>query len=497
MKRVFSLFVIFFVFVFSVVAQTRNPSLGINQANVWQFGASSGLGPKDAPSIHWNTGVPIVMNDGNGGEVTSVCDSLGNQQIAGGAFKIYNRLHNVIQNGGGVIGDSGWINILQNSMAVPKPKDPNTIYFFTSSVTVKYCTIDMQLDGGNGGITVRNKELHPYPTGIKLAGVHHCNGTDVWVVGHEWQNDKFFAYLVTQDGIDTTPVISAVGPLDNDNPTWQGGSIKFSPNGKRLAFATPGKVTPSYVFDFDNSTGVITSPIVLKKDTGDWGTSFSPDNSKLYIGTNNGRLLQYNLDAGNAIAVAASRAVIYDNEIYQTAYAFGHMQIGPNGKIYVTKKGWPGSDYMGVIENPNALDTFCNFNPVSINLTGGFGATFGPINTLESYYYTGTSAYPCYEDTIVNNLSDIVTEVDMHASPNPFSDYTLIELSGDAITNEKINFKLFDGLGQEYENHITETYFTEKKANVVFRRGNLSVGVYFLKVYSSSNNIGTIKLSLV
>jgi len=489
---------IIFFWCSSCLAQTRNPALDINRANIWHFGWESVSLANDAPSLHFDSITPYVLNIGPGGTVATACDSLGTLQIYGGSYRLYNKNHAWVAGSPGPIGDS--LPFSQHAVAVPKPKDPNLIYYFTVPLSLKYNLVDMSLDGGNGKIIEYNVTVYPFPPGVgsKIAAVHHCNGSDVWVMVQELYTDSFLAFLVTDTGINTTPVISEIGPSANEfGSAEQGGVIKFSPNGKRMAVTYKGARNHPQVFDFDNSTGVLSNPIALQKDVADQGLSFSPDNSKLYIGTHEFLLLQYDLQAGDSAAIATSRKVI-ENSL---PAVYPYMQIGRDAKIYLGVYT-NISDYIrhvGVINNPNALGTLCDFNPRGIYLNGARLHIAGMMNTVESYYYTGTSAFPCYGDTnIINSVSNFAEGFCAWVYPNPFMDKALIEISSvQPITIKgRIDYLLFDALGREYKINYSEVNRDAYSVRIVLNKGRLNSGIYFLTVKTFNTSV-TIKLSLL
>lgn len=479
---------------FSLFAQTRNPAQDINRANIWHFGAQSGAGTLDAPSLHFINDSVFVENHGWGGEVSSLCDSTGVLQAYGGAFKLRNRLDAIMKNSG-FIGDSGLVNILQNSLAVPKPKNPDTIYYFTSSVAFRYTVINMQGDNGKGEVVKKNIRLYPGTVGVKLTAVHHCNGIDVWVVGHEWLSDKFFAYLVTENGIDTVPVISAIGPIDNSQPDWQGGAIKFSPDGNKLAYSSGSGNIPQYLFDFDKTTGLIYNSIRLLTTNAADAVSFSPDNTKLYFGSNNGVIVQYDLTSSDSSIIVASRKLIFN----QPAKPITYLQIGRNGKIYVQQGGLPDRYYLGVINYPNLADTLCDYEPFVISLNNARGGSDGIINTVESFFYKGSSAYPCYGDTTDTTVNNVVTDdfqIYARAYPNPFESYTLIEIESTFQIKGTADYQFYDALGQQCKTHITELISGNYEIRAILQKGQLNSGMYFLHVKTKNQTI-TIKLSIL
>ncbi|MBK7147788.1 MAG: T9SS type A sorting domain-containing protein [Bacteroidetes bacterium] len=473
-------------------AQNRNPALDINRANIWRFGTTSSFGANDVPGLDFSNGTPVVINSGNNPPAhgaTSISDDNG-LQLYGGYQSIFDRTDNPLLNAG-VVGDSGWIGIGPSNIAIPMPKSPNLIYYFSAQVTLKYTVVDMSLNNGMGQAILRNVQLEQYPVESKLAAVHHCNGSDVWIVGHRWETNTFYAYLLTDTGIITIPIVTSIGPVANAAGTFQGGEIKFSPNGKKLVFASFG-AAPSLpvLFDFDKSTGSISNPLPLQLDTGVGAASFSPDNSKLYTCSGEGYIRQYDLNAGSAMDIVNSRRTIV-----KAFMSFSPMQIGRDGKIYVAIQGLPHSRYMAVIHKPNELDTLCQPEIYAVYLNGAKGYPKSLMNTIESFFYTGSSAYPCYGDT----LTDILTisnrdGIMIRAHPNPFSDYTIIDVTG-ISSEEEVAYQLYDLLGREYPAQVTENNVWNGK-QLHFYKARLPTGVYLLTV-KTTHQSQAVKLTIL
>lgn len=491
MRHTFTLLIIL-LYSYWCRAQTRNPALDVNRTNIWRFGDASLPGASDVPGLDFSNGTPVVINAGSNpvfDGATTISDGNGNLQLYGGDQSIFDRNNSLLSNAG-VVGDSGWIGISPCNIAIPMPNSPNLIYYFSAQVSLKYTVVDMNFNNGKGEAILRNVELEPIPVESKLAAVHHCNGNDVWIVGHRWLTNTFYAYLLTDTGINPTPVLSNVGPVANEQGFWQAGCIKFSPNGNKIVIAFGGFNEPPYLFDFDKSTGVINNPIPLQKDIGENGLSFSPDNSKLYISTINGLVLQYNLNATNAADIANSR-----REILNVFTSFVSIQMGLDGKIYIIPAGNPHRKFLTVINHPNNLDTLCHPQLDAIYLNGGYGNGGTLLNTLESFFYTGSSAYPCYGDTTTSGSNiDNEDAIALKVYPNPFTDYSFIEVTGPNARG-KLEYQLCDIAGKVLPTHITETDWWDGK-RLIFHRARLPTGIYMLTV-KTLHQTQTIKLSVL
>lgn len=301
---------------------------------------------------------------------SSIADSAGNLLFYTEGKTVWNRFHQVMSNGTGLLGDSA---STQSGLIVKQPGNRNIYFVFSLDYLghangLHYSTVDMDQANGLGAVTIKNT-LIVTPSSEKLAAVRHCNGEDIWVVSHDYPGNTFRANLVTASGVSSEAVLSSTGIYYMDVVFTQG-SMKFSPDGKRLGacafyFNIPGAEYGGFeIFDFDNATGVVSNAFTLKTSGLAYGCEFSPDGSKFYGVAMAGdtRLSQWDLNAGSGPAIAASE---YGFPVSRAT----SLQLAVNGKIYISKNG-QGS--MDVIDNPNAGGANCNYvanaQPVSPNL---------------------------------------------------------------------------------------------------------------------------------
>lgn len=325
-----------------------------NQTMNWFFGQHAGITFSTAPPTFLSGG---QLNTDEG--TSSVSDNLGNLLFYSDGINVYDRNHNQMPNGFGLSGNTSTTQCL----IVPKPGSSTQYYLFTppwefSSDSLRYSIVDITLNGGYGDVSVKNIGLMSNPT-EKLAAVLSSNGSDIWLITHMFLNANFYSWLITPSGISTTPVISTTGNIYNGNSGNKVGQLKVSPCGNRLA---SGVNNDNFLelFNFNNSTGVVSNPILLAIWTnaaayGVYGVEFSPDGFKLYASTMTpGYILQFNLLAGNASAIIASQDTI---AISPNNYN-GALQLGLDGKIYLAKNG---DSYLACITAPNQLGSACNY----------------------------------------------------------------------------------------------------------------------------------------
>jgi len=364
--------ILFILFTTQLYSQIPGPTTN------WYFGNNAG--------ITFNSGTPIALTNGalfTAEGVATISDNSGNLLFYTDGVTVYNRNHLVMTNGMGLFGDA---SSTQSSIIVQKPGSTNIYYIFTSDNDVGpngicYSTVDMNLSGGLGAVTVKNTSLQS-PSCEKLCVVRHCNNTDAWVISHDWNTNVFRAWSIDNSMVGNVQTWSSAGIVPSGIPQSAYGQLKASSDGKKLAacyygFAGSGANTLQ-IYDFNNLTGVVTNAQTLATDQGLYGCEFSPDNKVLYAGTISRLLLQFNL-CSNPI----SRYVISN-----TGLSIFSLQLGPDGKIYVAK----GSTSLSVINNPNVVGVGCGYSDLSVSLAGRMGR-FGLPN-FASYYAPPQFVFP-------------------------------------------------------------------------------------------------------
>lgn len=331
---------------------------GQGEGNIWYFGSNAGL--------DFNTGNPVVTSGGmvstyEGSAVIS--DAAGNLLFYTDGITIWDRNHLAMPNGTGLLGD---LSSSQSSLIIQKPGSSTVYYVFTldnqgEANGLRYSEVDMTLNSGLGDVTSNKNVLLHTPTTEKITAVKHCNNEDIWVITHDCNTDVFRCFLVTGQGINLTPVLSNVGVQHSASALNVNavGYMKASPRGNKLALGIYG-IDIFEVFDFNNGTGIVSNPITFTNYTDAYGVEFSPDGTKLYMaGVFMGSLWQVDLCAGDSLSIVSSAV-----QVGMPSFP-GGMQLAPDGKIYVTLYN---SSWLGVINNPDAPGTACNYvnNAVSI-----------------------------------------------------------------------------------------------------------------------------------
>ncbi|AUC77017.1 T9SS type B sorting domain-containing protein [Olleya sp. Bg11-27] len=387
---------ILFLF-FSLYTQAQGES-----AN-WYFGNFAGL--------TFNSGNPVALIDGALATMegcATISDPNGNLLFYTDGKTVWDKTHNIMPNGVGLMGDS---SSTESAIIIPKPGSNTSYYIFTTDKPnyflspndpiegLNYSEVDMQLNNGLGDVVSTNKNNHlitydannalqnEYKNSEKLTAVTHSNGVDVWVIT-QFIN-KFFAFQVTANGVIETPLTSTVPQNVFPRFNQEGsnitaiGYLKVSPDGKQIAIAhsSVNSGTPDtglkksgrvLLYDFNNTTGQVTNERLILDNSYPYGVEFSPDSKLLYITATvfsisntfvNSSLIQYNTEAND---IASSR--IFINTSQNVA---GALQLAIDGKIY--RAGYilfgQGS-HLSVINNPNDLGVSCNYSHNTFYLQG-------------------------------------------------------------------------------------------------------------------------------
>jgi hypothetical protein len=360
---------------------------GSGENNHWIMGGGSGN------HIDFSNGTPIVSPVPNNGAnplatiegVATISDRNGNLLFYSDGDHLYNRNHEQFFYGMGAGSSSA-----QGVLIVPDPGDSQSYYVFTAENFggMAYHTgrglsyLKVNMNGGLGGVSSQYITLLG-TCGEKLSATKHCNGTDVWVVAHGFNDRKFYSYLITAAGLQA-PVITEVGTSQAGNNSIGGQAIgmhKFSPDGNKL-FSSTLTLYFSELFDFDNSTGIMSNPYNFPIPAHIYSAEFSPDGTKLYYAKDGSNIIYgCDISSGNAQAITSSITTVGVSSVPNYV---GTFQIAPDGKIYIARNG---DMFIDVIHNPNGPLTNCGFETEALRLPNA--SLYGLQNILVSPKYTG------------------------------------------------------------------------------------------------------------
>lgn len=334
----------------------------------------------------------------------------------------------------------------QEALAVPFPEHDSLyllfhIYYgFTNNLKSEllYSVINMNMDSGRGGVDMVQRNIpllgslfNGTNVLFKLTAILHCNKKDIWIVGHLANSDKYFAFLITANGVNPTPVYSTGNFIpsmnfpDSINHPMLGGCIKVSPSGNRIAAAYKS-LDFIELGDFDSQTGMVSNvkkivaapppsdtiyyPIYIHRfHYGPDGVEFSPSGNKLYVSSNyevmttnsyfTGFLYQFDASLPSEAQVQNSRYFI-DSIVN---YRAGAIQLANNGKMYINFEG-----SLSEIADPENAGGSCNYTPLSILVTNQSFTRPLPIY-LQSYLrYPVIATGNCQFQNITFSIQNLV-----------------------------------------------------------------------------------------
>jgi|GEM_PF-3587239 len=365
--------------VLTLCALSSGPLCAQRFDHYWYFGNGAG--------IDFSSGSPMSIPGGKTATfegVAVVSDPITHNRVFyTDGVSVWDSTHQLINIPGGLMGGR---SSTQSSVIVPVPGFSRRYCIVTTAEGegAKNRTVGMRytvLDFNEPNIIVALNEPLLAPATEKVTAVRHCNGEDYWIIGHAWQSNAFHAYLLTSQGLNTTGVVSNVGPS-----TAPGGSaagyLSASSDGRMLAMAiySQGDSIENYagMFSFNNATGQVSAEIPLVRFMSPYGICFSPNNSKLYVSTHDvsvqgrGSFLQFDLSSHDSATIVASRETLFVGGL------LGAIEPGIDGRLYVAREG---SNYLSVIPQPDALGAATNFRYNGFVLMYGT-STFGLPNVV-------------------------------------------------------------------------------------------------------------------
>ncbi len=319
------------------------------RANIWYFGNGAGIDFNPLPSDPAVAISNSVMNTTEGTSI--ICDRNGQVVFFTDGDKVWlgdDPVTPFTEVASGIGGTPEPNQSTQSALIVPFPGDETMYYIFTTtaidgfpaSYELRYSVFDLKLNGGLGGIV--DTDANPATflgTLLFTKCTERITSNGNWLIAHEFGNNSFRAYPITAQGIGN-PVISSIGSDHVFTPVQNGqGYMELGSTGNlAVALSTPGTSNTVEIFDFIDSTGMITNYRVadLKIPAGQvYGLEFS--GSKLLTtwsdGTNS-QIVEFFFNAGDSVFISKAPPVSVPPGVH-----LGAIQTGPDGQVYVAVEG--------------------------------------------------------------------------------------------------------------------------------------------------------------
>lgn len=334
-----------------------------NEGNNWYFGNFGGLS--------FNTNPPSVLNDGQlftSEGCTAISDEDGVLLFYSDGITVWDANHDIMPNGTGLLGNP---SSTQSGVIVKKPGDNPIYYLFAvaaegGTAGLTYSEVDMSLNGGLGDVTFNKNIEIVSPTCEKVVAITHSNGADFWIVTHLYNSADYHSYLLTDDGLDNTPIVTTIGEDVGTSISNTIGYLKSSLDGSMVVSAG-WTLDVVELFHFDNATGVLSDLISIDNLNAPYGVEFSPDGQVLYVSEisdsfGDSSVFQYDISSYNEQDIEDSRITLDSS-----TSGYGALQVGPDLKIYLAFFG----NFLGAINQPNTLGTGCDFELEAIDISPG------------------------------------------------------------------------------------------------------------------------------
>jgi len=392
-----------------LIALNTNSVAAQKQNNIWYFGYNAGLDFNFQPPLSISS--DMAAHEG----CASIADPNGNVLFYSNGRQIWDRSHQVMPNGSGLLGGE---SSSQAVLLVPLPNSSSIYYAFTTSQSgsdgvMAYSIIDMNLNGGMGDVVTDFKNIILEPDATEqLTSITHANVKDIWIISHRHNTNEFVSYLLTANGIETIPIVSPIGSIYGNAGA---GTLKPSHNGNKLVAAQANGNDPIIeIFNFNSNSGDISNvkdlnPILNIGDSS-LGIELSPNDSLLYLSASQpDLLLQLNLWTDE---ITVLNSAIFDG--------YGALQLAPDGKIYFSILNL--SQHMDVINQPNKQGFACEYEEKAIELVFGTMCALGLPNLAPYSLFSDTLAKPKLGDDIfVCSDSMLTLQVELPVNCFPIS----------------------------------------------------------------------------
>lgn len=356
---------------------------------------------------------------------SSISDVNGNLLLYTNGVNVYNRFHEKIN----INNTKGSLTSTQSSIFIPYPGKYNQYILFTINqfdliaprndisgldFGLYYYIIDLNKNNGHGELIIPNNNRLLRNTEQKLHATFHNNKKDIWVITHFEGN--FYAYLVTKDGIQNPILSNSENYIDPKTYTSTSkGFLKISPLGNKIGFTQlnntdlstlesifpypnemlndgfkfysflrnnpeyPGQVS---LYDFNNTTGLISNKNLFRFKINAYGLEFSPDGKFLYHQYN-----EYSSDSEtppiNAILQSSTQNIDDYNTLISIEQPLNNffLQLSVNGKIYNPVN----SNELSVIDKPKNLVNTADYLFKDKKINNLSTLTMGGINFISDY----------------------------------------------------------------------------------------------------------------
>lgn len=508
MKKIF--LILFLLSPFLVDAQVKHDYN-------WMFGYAGSDGYPDFGNtqISFNEN-PLAISKAEGGEMwiyisnATISDQEGNLLFYTNGCSIADATHQTMANGDSLnLGevhdmkcDYGYSAGSQSCLILPLPENKNIYYLFHQHLVYEYhpeydvindqllyTKVDMSLQNGLGGVVEKNVEIMRdtiYYGG--LTAVKHSNGKDWWIVNPQDENDKYYTFLFTSEGIVDT-IEQQIGNVTSRNGI---GAALFTPNGEQ--YIRYNHRDGLFVFDFDRTTGLLSHfrHRNLVRNAGIVnGVAVSPNSRYLYI-HHSSVLYQYDLKSFPNFLDSKIEIDTYDGFESPFNTNFSRSQLGPDCRIYINSTS--SVDVLHVINKPDERGKACDFRQHYVQLPTLHRAS---IPHFPNYRLGTDYEYPCDSTIALPTFTTSVQAVlktdntQMRIYPNPTRKQSTLALIGTPL--KKLGtVVLYNILGEQ----VKTFSIAPNTPTIPLDMSGLPVGTYWCQLLEEGKIVASQKVVL-
>ena len=432
----------------------------------------------------------------------NISDANGNFLMSSNGIWIANSTNDTMMNGSG-LNPGSFVNswpyampLIANNIFLTYPNDTTKYILFHQTNTTNdvpsnelyYSVIDIGLDGGLGGIILKNILVYSDSLSYGLSACKHANGRDWWVVAMRDSSDIIKVTLLTDSGVNNTGT-QALNflPYPGGNamqPTFSQDGTKFITN----TYDDPVNRNSSIVIaDFDRCSGIFSNTQTLQLVSGDylWGLAFSPSGQYAYA-CSNAYVFQVDVNTLSVDTVA-----IYDGFISPPTSGccpstFFNMYLAANGKIYITSGST--AQHLHVINYPDSVGLACDVQQHAINL--GYGQ-LGAVPNHPNYYLgcDTTLGCACLVNVGTNEIG--VHDFNYRLSPNPVTS-NYLHIGYQLPQNQPGTFQVMDITGKIVFTYHLPQWSNEQSLSLPQLCEGLYIGVITSGTYRANKKFAVI-----
>lgn len=368
----------------------------------WYFGTNA--------AVNFANANPVVLNNSQMNAIEAcgtVSDANGNLLFYTNGETVWNREHQVMQNGAGLGGDSS----SQQLAIVKHPGNPNQYFIITTAdnwtgaanTTIEYSIVDMSQGnigtGGPLGAVLPNFTNIPIVDSFgnsfqseAVTVVPNTSNQSYWVLIPN--GTRMYSYAIDNNGFNNgNPVVSNLNfPIPLFNPNYY--SVKASPKISSavnythlvcISLWNPDSNLTNQVYSFNSLNGSFTNNFSLTVNgLGAYLPEFNKDGSVLFLGYQN----IYAVDLLTSTSSNVNFATIFTG----TGSPYLGIQRNRKGEIYISRAG---QQFLGRINNPDGNIFNMSVNMSALNLNNG--STMFGLPQLIALPYDDTYS-PCMDN---------------------------------------------------------------------------------------------------